>query len=156
MLDPSSLNVTGPTGAFATQNQNEMNQTAQQTQQGLATSRQQNASRGAGAAPSGFAQDQSLKAYQGQANTNANNYAQNAMASQQQAQTNFWNATNLLNSSGQQALNQSDSETQAAASNYGNLYGVASQQKQTALGGILGAAGGLASAGASIYKTANS
>lgn len=148
MLNPSSMNVTGPTGAFATQYQNEKNITAQGADQALQSTNRADANRGMGATPAGFNAAQTLQAYQNQANTNATNYANNAMASQNQAVQNFWNAANLQNSQANTDIGTGVQATQGAGSIYDSLYGTASQQKQNPIVGALGTIAGLGSAAA--------
>jgi hypothetical protein len=150
-LNPSSMNVTGPTGAFATQYTNEKNQNAQAANQALQSTNRALAQRGMGATPAGFNAANMLSAYQNQANANANAYAQNALASQNQAVQNFWNAANLQNNMANTNLNNGLQATQGAGSIYDSLYGTSAQQKQNPFTATLGALGGLAQAGATAY-----
>jgi hypothetical protein len=145
MLNPSSMNVTSPTGAFATQYQNEKNITAQGANQALQSTNRSLASRGMGTTPAGFAAANTLQAYQNQADTNATNYANNAMASQNQAVNNFWNAASAEGNIGSTDINAGNQATQGAGSIYDSLYGTASQQKQNPILGTLGALGSLGS-----------
>lgn len=154
MMNPSSLNVTGPTGAYATQYTNAANQNAAQTNQALTSTNRAMANRGQGGQPGGANAALTEQAYQGQANTNANNYANYGMQSYQNALSNFWNANNLAGSTASSDLSQAGSEQSGANSTNTSLYGTSSQQKQSPWGAVLGGAAGLAGAGASIYKTA--
>lgn len=142
-LNPSSLNVTGPTGAYATQYQNEKNQNAQGANQAVTSTMRNLASRGFGSAPAGFNAAQVQQAYQNQANQNATDYANAATASQNQALQNFWNAANLQNSQAGTDISGGLQATQGAGSIYDSLYGTASQQKQNPLVATAGALGSI-------------
>lgn len=106
------------------------------------------ANRGMGKVPAGFAADQERKAYQDQAAQQGNLYAGTRDQQRADAETNYWNATNMLNANATNTANLSLQANQAAASNYANLYGTASQQVQSGWGSVLGAAaGGIGAAG---------
>jgi len=150
-LNPSSMNTTGLTGSYANLYNTQANQQAQGAQQAVGTTEQNLASRGMGATPAGFAANQQREAYQTQANNNGQNYANDFGAQHAEAVTNYNNANNMLNSNASGTANLSLQGNTAAAGNYSNLYGTASQQTPTAVGSILGAAGGLAGAGATAY-----
>lgn len=153
-LNPSSLTQTGLTGSYANEYNNQANQQATAAQQAVGTTMQNLNSRGMGATPAGFAADQQRQAYQTQAANNGNNYAAD-FGAQNTAAINAYNTANGLLSSTQQANQNSATTNNAdAAGTNTSLYGTASQQTPTAIGSVLGAAGGLANAGASIYKTA--
>lgn len=143
MLNPASMNVTAPTGAFATQYQQEKNLTAQGADQALASTNRNLASRGMGSTPAGFNAANDLQAYQTQAGQNAANYATNATASQNQAVNNFWQAANLQNQQANTDISGGLQATQGAGSIYDSLYGTASQQKANPILGTLGALGSL-------------
>lgn len=138
MMNPSSLNVTNPQGAYATQYSNEANQVNQGTAQSLASTNRQMASQGGGLQPSGYGAAQTLSANQAGANAKANLFSQNAMASQNQNLSNFWNAQNSYGQQGQAAGGQALQGLGTADSSYSNLYGDASKQKQSALGATMG------------------
>lgn len=148
MMNPSSLNVTSPTGAYATQYANEANQVNQGTAQSLASTNRQMANQGGGVQPSGYGAAQTLSANQAGANAKANLFAQNTMAQQNQATQNFWNANNAYTQTGNNAGTQANQGLGTANSTDTSLYGNASQQKQSALGaglGFLAAGAGAAS-----------
>jgi hypothetical protein len=138
MMNPSSLNVTNPQGAYATQYSNEANQVNQGTAQSLASTNRQMANQGGGMQPSGYGAAQTLSANQAGANAKANLFSQNAMASQNQNLQNFWNANNAYGQQGQAAGGQALTGLGTANSTDDSLYGNASQQKQSALGAGLG------------------
>lgn len=142
-LNPASMNVTAPTGAFATQYQNEKNIAAQGADQALASTNRADANRGMGSTPAGFNAANTLQAYQNEANTNANNYATNATNSQNQAVSNFWNAANLQNQQANTDISGGLQATQGAGSIYDSLYGTASNQKQNPLVATAGALGAI-------------
>jgi hypothetical protein len=133
MMNPSSQNVTNPQGAYATQYSNEANQVNQGTAQSLASTNRQMANQGGGLQPSGYGAAQTLSANQAGANAKANLFSQNAMASQNQNETNFWNAQNMYGQQGSQAGSQALQGLGTADSSYGSLYGIASKQKPSLL-----------------------
>lgn len=144
LMNPASLNTAAPTGAFATQYKNEANQVNQGTQQSLASTNRQMANQGGGLQPSGFGSAQTLSAYQNGANEKANLFSNNAMASQQQANNNFWNANQMYGQQGQAAGQQANQALGTANQTDNSLYGQSSQQKKSiwsTLGGV--AAGGV-------------
>jgi hypothetical protein len=146
MMNPASLNVTNPQGAYATQYSNEANQVNQGTAQSLASTNRQMANQGGGMQPSGYGAAQTLSANQTGANAKANLFSQNAMASQNQNLQNFWNANNAYGQQGQTAGTQANQGLGTANTTDTGLYGDASKQKQSVLGSVLGAAaGGLSS-----------
>lgn len=143
-LNPTSLNVSAPTGAFATQYQTQKNQNAQAADQALASTNRNLASRGMGMTPAGFSAANDLQAYQNQANANQQAFQNATTNSQNQAQQNFWNAANLQNTQANTDISGGLQGVQGAGSIYGNLYGTASQQKQNpwvATAGALGSIG---------------
>lgn len=152
-LDPSSLNTTGLTGSYSNLYNSQANQTAQGAQQAVGTTIQNLQSRGMGAAPAGFAADQQRQAFQNQANQNSTNYATDFGNQHQEAVSQYNLANNLLSNNSTGAGTLSGSENGTAAGNYAGLYGTATTPTPTALGTVLGAAGTLAGAGASAYKT---
>lgn len=144
LMNPSSLNVTSPQGAYATQYANEANQVNQGTAQSLASTNRQMANQGGGLQPSGYGAAQTLSANQAGANEKAGLFSQNAMASQQQNNQNFWNAQNAYGQQGQAAGGQALQGLGTANQTDDSLYGNASQQKRSiwsTLGGV--AAGGV-------------
>lgn len=144
MMNPASLNVTSPQGAYATQYANEANQVNQGTNQAVASTNRNMANQGGGVQPSGFGAAQQLSAYQGGANAKANLFSNNAMASQQQNNQNFWNAQNAYGQQGAQAGQQANQGLGTANQTDTSLYGNAAQQKRSiwsTLGGV--AAGGV-------------
>lgn len=151
MMNPSSLNVTSPTGAFGTQYQNEANQVNQGTAQSLASANRSMAAHGGGLQPSGYGAAQQLSANQAGANQKSDLFAQNTMAQQNQNLNNFWNAQGAYGSAGQNAGGQALQGLGTADSSYGGLYGNASNQKQN---GWMNAGNTLANMGQSAPKFA--
>jgi hypothetical protein len=144
LMNPSSLNVTNPQGAYATQYKNEANQVNQGANQAVATTNRQMANQGGGVQPSGYGAAQTMSAYQNAANEKANLFSQNAMASQNQNLNNFWNAQNAYGQQGAQAGQQANQALGTANGTDTSLYGQASNQKKSiwsTLGGV--AAGGV-------------
>lgn len=154
-LDPSKLNQNGLSGTYLNQYNNASNQLATNTQNAVGTTMQNLQSRGMGATPAGFAADQERQAYQTQAGQQGTLYTNAAGQQLSDATTNYWNANNLLNGSANTNQAAATANNSSAAGTNTSLYGTASQQKQSGWGTVLGAAGGLAGAGASIYKTAS-
>jgi len=138
MMNPTSLNVTNPQGAYATQYKNEANQVNQGANQAVASTNRQMANMGGGVQPSGYGAAQNLSAYQNAANAKANLFSQNAMASQNQNLNNFWNAQNAYGQQGAQAGQQANQALGTANSTDNSLYGNASQQKKSALASTMG------------------
>lgn len=149
-LDPNSINQKGLSGSYADTYNNETNKLANNTKNAVGSTMQDLANRGMGKTPAGFAADQERKAYQTQAGQQGDLYSGARDAQHADATSNYWNATNMLNSNASQTANLSLQGNQAAAGNYANLYGTGSQQVQsgwgTALGAIAGAAGSAAGA----------
>lgn len=144
-LNPSSMNVSSPTGAFGVQYQDQKNQNAQAANQALQSTNRNLASRGMGSTPAGFAAANDLTAYQNQANSNQQAF-QNAVTNQQnQAVNNFWNAANMESNMGNSDINAGNSAMQGSGSIYDSLYGTSSQQKQNPLLATMGALGALGS-----------
>lgn len=129
-LDPSKLNQTGLSGTYLNQYNNASNHLADTTKNAVGSTMQDLANRGMGKAPAGFAADQERKAYQDEAGQQGDLYAGAAGAEHSDALNNYWNATNMLNANATNTDNLSLQGSQAAASNYANLYGTSSQQKQ--------------------------
>lgn len=151
-LNPSTLNTTGLTGAYANLYNTQANQSAQAAQQGVQTTLQNLQSRGMGATPAGFAADQYRQAYQNQANTNAQNYS-SAFTNQHNEALNQFNLANqMLNNNSVGSGSLAGSEYGTAAGNYSGLYGTASQQVPTGLQSTINDVTGLGTAGASAYK----
>ncbi len=107
--------------------------------------------KGQGTTPVGYQADEARKAYQDMAGQNASNYSGLFGQQHNEALNQYNNANSMLSNNSTGASSLSLQGNTNAAGNYNGLYGTASQQKQTALGSILGAAGGLASAGAQAY-----
>lgn len=137
-LDPSSLNVSAPTGAYKAQYNQDIGQISQQSQQTQGSVARANAARGFGNAPAGFAQDEQRQAAETATSQKGQAFTQLAGQSYQDALSNFWNATNIASGSAATNTNAAISADSAAASNYANLYGNASQPVPSALGGIIG------------------
>jgi hypothetical protein len=150
-LDPNAIDAKGLQGAYGDTYNNVTNKLGNQTKNAVATTTQDLANRGMGKAPAGFAADQERKAYQDEASTLGDVYTGLRSNQRQDAETNYWNATNILNANANQSAALSLQGNQAAAGNYANLYGTASQQKQSGWGTALGAVGGLAGAAATAY-----
>jgi hypothetical protein len=150
-LSPSSLNTTGLTGSYANLYNNQSNTTAQGAKNAVATSTQDMANRGMGKSPAGFGADQQRQAYQTQAGQNSTNYASDFGQQHAEAVDQYQKANGMLNSNASQTAGLAVQGNTAAAGNYTGLYGTASQQVPTAFGSVLGAASGLASAGAQAY-----
>lgn len=145
-LDPNSLNVSSPTGAYKLQYNQDVGNIAQQSQQTQGSVARANASRGFGNAPAGFAQDEQRQAAEAATSQKGQAFTQLAGQSYQDALSNFWNATNIASGSAATNTNAAISADSAAANNYSNLYGTASTPNPSALGGIIGS--GLQAGGA--------
>lgn len=128
-LDPNSMNDTGQLkGSYLNQYNNASNDLAENAKNSVGTTMQAMANRGMGKSPAGFGADQMRKAYSDAAAGRGNLYTGLATGQHGENVNNFWNATNMLNSNASQTANLSVQGNQAAANNYSNLYGTASQQ----------------------------
>lgn len=145
-LDPSSLNVSGPTGVYGTQYQRTSDTIAQGGQQARGALSRTLASRGFGSAPSGFGADQMRKSYLDQADTRGQAFSDYAGKSYQDALENFWRANGSLMGEGDTALSASMSQNNAVLGNYANLYGTAAQPRPGIGASLIGAAGTLGGA----------
>lgn len=129
-LDPSKLNQNGLDGTYKDQYNNAANKVDEGAKNSVGTTMQDLANRGMGKSPAGFEADQERKAYQDAAGQKGDLYAAAAGQQHSDALSNYWNATNMLNSNATNTANLSLQGSQAAASNYANLYGTSSQQKE--------------------------
>jgi hypothetical protein len=147
-LDPATLDVNGPTGAFKTQYTNTAKNIDTNTQQAIGSLSREAANRGFGMG-SNFTADQNRKTYLDSAATKGNAFADFTGRSQADATQNFWNANNMLAGQGAQAGGQAVQGYAGAGSTYDNLYGVAGKQAApTGFGNALVGALGVAGAGA--------
>jgi hypothetical protein len=130
-LDPNTMNRTGLAGSYQDAYNNGSNTITRGAKDAVSTTQQNLASRGMGKTPAGFSADQERKAYQDAATSRGDLYS--GLATQQHGEdsSNFWNATNLLNSNASQTANLSLQGNQAAAGNYASLYGTGNQQVQS-------------------------
>ena len=147
-LNPSSLDQKGLSGSYLNQYNNEANQGAQTAQNAVGSTMQNMQNRGMGAAPAGFEADQQRKAYNDEAANQGNMYENAAGNQQSQAEANYANANNMLNSDSGSTGSLSLQGNNAAAGNYSNLYGDASKQKQSTAGALLSAGSGIAAGAA--------
>jgi hypothetical protein len=147
-LDPSATNQTGLSGTYLNQYNNSANKINQGAGEAVGTTMQSMANRGMGKSPAGFEADQQRKAYQDAAGQQGDLYSATAANQHSDAMTNYWNATNMLNSNATNTANLSLQGNQAAAGNYANLYGTASQQKPGTFQNVLSGIQGIQSIGA--------
>jgi hypothetical protein len=151
-LNPSSLNQNGLTGTYLNQYNNASNTLANQTQNAVGTTMTNMAQRGMGRSPAGFAADQERQAYQTQAGQEGNLYSTAAQNQLSQAETNYTNANNMLNSNATNTANLSLQGNQAAAGNYSSLYGTASQQVPSAFSSVMSGIAGVGNAAAGVVN----
>jgi hypothetical protein len=144
-LDPNSLNVSAPTGAYGLQYKQAIGNIAKQSNQVQGSLARSYASRGFGNAPSGFQADQSRQAAEDATSQKGAAFTDLAGKSYQDALSNFWNANNIASGSAATNTNAAISADSAAANNYANLYGTASTPNPSVLGAALG--GGLQAGG---------
>lgn len=150
-LDPNSLNVDGPTGAYKLQYQRAVGNIAKQSADVRGSVARANAGRGFGAGPAGFAQDEERQAAESQIDRQGAAFTDYAGKSYADALNNFWNATNIASGSGAANTNAAIAADSAAANNYANLYGTASAPRPSPWGAIIGSglqAGGIAGSAA--------
>lgn len=145
-LDPNSLNVSKPTGAYGLQYNQAVGNIAQQSQQTQGSLARSMASRGFGNAPSGFAADQQRQAAEAATTQKGQAFTDLAGKSYQDALSNFWNANNIASGSAATNTNAAIAADSSAANNYSNLYGTASTPNPNPLGSIIGS--GLQAGGA--------
>jgi hypothetical protein len=144
-LDPSSLNVSAPTGTYGLQYNKAVEGIAKNSADVRGSLSRYNASRGFGDGPAGFAQDQQRRASEDQTNQQGAAFTDYAGKSYQDALQNFWRASGSLNGEGDSAMSASIGADSAAANNYSNLYGTASTPQPSVLGQVIG--GGLQAGG---------
>jgi hypothetical protein len=138
-LDPASLDVSGPTGAYKLQYNQAVSNIANQSKDVRGSIARYNANRGFGSnAPAGFTEDQNRRAAEDQVSQQGGAFTDYAGKSYQDARQNFWNANNIATGSGAAATNAAISADSAAANNYASLYGTASTPVPSAMGGIIG------------------
>jgi hypothetical protein len=146
MLDPSSLNVTSPTGVYALQKTNADTAAAKQYGQNASdiTAAAQQAGFGPGT-PTGFVQDQQNKNARSLADTRGSNFSTATTNQYQDALNNFWKAASAAQTGSQAAGSGALSGNSTANQTYANLYGTAGHgnvvQSANYLSPILGAAG---------------
>lgn len=154
MMDPNSLNVSAPTGNYATQYNNATNQLSQNYKMQRGSLAQGMANNGfAAGMPSGFQADQDRKLASSEADTRGNLFAATTGQQYQDALSNFWNANNIASgqTSGARsgAIQASDNQGNIES----NIYGTAGKQAAPnpllgqVLGAGIGAGGALGSAG---------
>lgn len=137
-LDPNSLNVSAPTGAYKLQYNQAVGNIAKQSQQTQGSLARSYASRGFGNAPAGFQADQQRQAAEDATSQKGAAFTQLAGQSYQDALSNFWNATNIASGSAATNTNAAIAADSSAANNYANLYGTASTPNPSVLGGVIG------------------
>jgi len=145
MLNPASLNVSEPTGAYGLQYQKATENIANQGVQNRGAIARGFASRGFGDMPAGFVADQSRQELADESNQKGAAFTDLAGKSYADALNNFWNASNIASGSGAANTNAAISADSAAANNYANLYGTASTPKPSLLPTLVG--GGLQAGG---------
>lgn len=138
-LDPNSLNVSGPTGAYGLQYNKATENIANQGAQNRGAISRNLASRGFGNMPSGFAADQTRQEMADESNQKGAAFTDLAGKSYADALNNFWNSTNIASGSGAANTSAAISADSAAANNYANLYGTASTPKPNTAAALLGA-----------------
>lgn len=138
-LDPNSLNVSGPTGAYGLQYNKATENIANQGAQNRGAISRNLASRGFGNMPSGFAADQTRQEMADESNQKGAAFTDLAGKSYADAMNNFWNSTNIASGSGAANTSAAISADSAAANNYANLYGIASTPKPNTAAALLGA-----------------
>ncbi len=150
MADPSSLNVTAPTGAYALQYSQDRGKlaTSMANQRGSLANSMSNRGFGNGS-PSGTYADSARQLALGQASAEGNMYSDYTNRSYADALSNFWNANNIA--AGQSATSMAGANTAGSnvSSTYDNLYGTAGQVYQTpgigsSIMGAIGTIGGAA------------
>ena len=144
-LDPNSLNVSAPTGAYGLQYNKATENIANQGAQNRGAIARGFASRGFGNMPAGFVQDQSRQELADESNQKGAAFTDLAGKSYADALNNFWNSTNIASGAGAANTNAAISADSAAANNYANLYGTASTPKPSIGAQLLG--GGLQAGG---------
>jgi hypothetical protein len=144
-LDPHSLDVSGPTGTYGLQYNKAVENIANQSKNARGSLSRYMASRGFGNTPAGFGADLSRRQESDQVDQQGAAFTDYAGKSYQDSLQNFWRATGTLNGEGDAALSASIAGDSAAAGNYANLYGSASQPRPSPWGSIIG--GGLQAGG---------
>lgn len=144
-LNPSSLNVTSPTGVYAQQYTNAKNTLGSQYAQNASNIKSNAAQSGFGAnTPAGFTQTEMNQNANALANATGQAFEQATTQQYQDALKNFWNSVGVA----QNAMNEGESGALqgygSAANTYQNLYGDAGKNSfLSQVGGFLGNLGQL-------------
>lgn len=128
-MDPNSLNVSAPTGNYATQYNNATNQLSQNYKMQRGALAQGFANNGfAAGMPSGFQADQDRKLASSEADTRGNLFAATTGQQYQDALNNFWNANNIASGQAASARTGAIQASDNAGNIESNLYGTAGRQ----------------------------
>lgn len=128
-MDPNSLNVSAPTGNYATQYNNATNQLSQNYKMQRGALAQGFANNGfAAGMPSGFQADQDRKLASSEADTRGNLFAATTGQQYQDALNNFWNANNIASGQAASARSSAVQASDNAGNIESNLYSTAGKQ----------------------------
>jgi len=148
-MDPTSLNVSAPTGNYATQYNNATNQLSNNYAMQRGALAQGFANKGfAAGMPSGFQADQDRKLASSEADTRGNLFAATTGQQYQDALNNFWNANNIASGQTAGARSGALQGSADAGKDYTDIYGTAGKQANPSslpgaiIGGVGTAAGG--------------
>lgn len=137
LLDPASTTSSILAGPYAQAYTNTANTNAQGAQRAVQTSQMQGNNMGQGKTPIGYQADQARQAYQQQAANNGNAYAGLFGQQHTDALNQYNNANSMLSNNSTGAGTQALTGNTAAAGNYANLYGTASNQKVNPITGTI-------------------
>jgi hypothetical protein len=145
-LDPSKLNVTGPTGPYALQFTREKENLAKGYQDAAGATTRNLAQSGFGPnTPSGFGANLQAQNARGLANATGDAFANATGNSYQDALSNFWKSAAMAQQQGTAAQGGALQGNNTAAQTYGNLYGTAGHgnvtQSSNLMGNLIGAGG---------------
>jgi hypothetical protein len=151
-LNPNSMNVTTPTGAYKLNYQQTVNQTENEAQQGQSNIIRQAANNGLGLSSPAVAQ-QAMQTNLATANMKGQDFANAVTQQHSDAMNNFWGATNAEATAAGQAGTNAVSSASGAGQTAANVYGTAGQYHPNPATSIIGA--GLQAGGAVGAAAAN-
>jgi hypothetical protein len=153
-LNPNSMNVTTPTGAYKLNYEQTVNQTANAAQQGQANVIRQAANNGLGLSSPAVA-EQALQSNLATANMKGQDFSQAVTQQHNDAMNNFWNASNLASGGAAQGIQSGVAGATGAGQTAANVYGTAGEyhtSPATAIAGSALQAGGQAGSAAIANK----
>jgi hypothetical protein len=151
-LDPNSLNVTTPTGAYKLNYENTVKQTENESRGNQANIIRQAASNGLGLSSPAIA-EMARRTGLDTANLKGQDFASAVTQQHNDALQNFWGATNIASGQASGAGSGAVAGASGAGSTAANIYGTAGQYHPGVAAGIIGSALGAAGQVGAAYAT---